>query len=135
MSDMKRNERKFEEFESFLAEFVHDLNHMSSEGWCVLVEGARDKKALRLLGYNGRALTVGELDRAGVSAMAPSEKVVILTDLDRAGAVLAARWIKILSHEGLKYSLNERRRLRVASRGVFPQIENLSRFASLHGAV
>ena len=94
-----------------------------------MVEGKRDLKALRLLGYSGIAVTIGELGRGGMVAFAPSKKVVILTDLDRAGAHLAARCVKALSHEGFRASLLERRRLRIASRGVFRQIENLSRFA------
>jgi 5S rRNA maturation endonuclease (ribonuclease M5) len=126
---VEREERKFEEFEEFLARFVRDLNHMSSEGWAVLVEGMRDRRALKLLGYSGHAVTVGELGRAGLAALTRSRKVVILTDLDEAGAVLAARWIKTLTHDGVKTSLKERKRLRQASRNIFPQIENLSRFA------
>ena len=129
----QRKERKFAEFEGFLAGFVRDLNHMSSEGWSVLVEGKRDMKALKLLGYGGLAVTMGELGREGVAAFAASTKVVILTDLDRAGGRLAARCVKTLTHEGLRASLTERRRLRTASRGSFRQIENLSRFAVAQG--
>jgi len=126
---MERREKKFEEFEEFLARFVGNLNHMSSDGWSVLVEGKRDMKALKLLGYGGPLVTVGDLGRAGAAAFAASRKVVILTDLDRAGALLAARCIKRLSHEGFRTSLVERRRLRIAARGAFRQVENLSRFA------
>ena len=134
MTETKRDERRFEELAEFLARFIRDLNHRSSEGWSVLVEGARDKKALKLLGYGGTAVTVGDLGRIGIATL-KSRGVIILTDLDGEGAVLAARWIKALSHEGLKTSLNERRRLRSASRGVFRQIESLSRFAAASGEI
>jgi len=67
--------------------------------------------------------------RLGARALAPAKKVIILTDLDREGRILAAKYIKQLSHEGLKTSLSERRRLRVASRGTFRHIENLSKFS------
>jgi len=109
--------------------FVRDLNHLSEGGWSVLVEGPRDLKAIRKLGYQGSVTTVASLGRNGVFALNPSKKVVILTDLDREGGVLAARYVKKLGHEGIKTSLAERRRLKAASRGVFLHIENLSRFA------
>jgi 5S rRNA maturation endonuclease (ribonuclease M5) len=54
---------------------------------------------------------------------------VILTDLDREGGVLAARFMKSLSHDGLAASLVERRRLKSASKGIFLHIENLARFS------
>jgi hypothetical protein len=53
--------------------------------------------------------------------------------LDREGAVLAARYIKRLSHDGFRISLRERQRLKNASHGVFLHVENLSRFARLEG--
>lgn len=129
---MQRREKKFDEFAEFLVGFVRDLNHLASDGWSVLVEGKRDTKALRLLGYDGPCVTVTDLGRAGTAALSASKKVVILTDLDRAGALLAARCIKMLSHGGFRTSLTERRRLRVASKGLFRQVENLSRFAAPH---
>lgn len=108
-----------------------DLNHLSDDGWTVLVEGQRDAKALRKLGFVGDMVTVSSVGRRGNSAFKGGNKVVILTDLDREGAVLAARFIKRLSHDGFKTSLRERLRLKIASRGVFLHIENLSRFAQV----
>jgi 5S rRNA maturation endonuclease (ribonuclease M5) len=122
-------ERKFDEYAEFLNAFVRHLNQMSDEGWAVLVEGKRDADAVRGLGYTGGMATVSSVSRLGAKAFAPANKVVILTDLDREGRTLAARYIKLLSHEGFRTSLSERRRLRVASRGAFRHIENLSRFS------
>ena len=122
-------ERKFDEYADFLSRFVRQLNQMAEEGWAVLVEGKRDVAAVRGLGYTGGLATVSSVARLGAGAFAPAKKVVILTDLDREGRILAARYIKQLSHEGIKTSLSERRRLRAASRGAFRHIENLSRFS------
>ena len=108
---------------------MRDLNHMSEEGWSVLVEGPRDARALRRLGYLGNVVTVSSFVRDGRAAFNEDGNVVILTDLDREGAVLAARYIKRLSHDGFKTSLRERQRLKNASHGVFLHVENLSRFA------
>lgn len=93
------------------------------------MEGKRDLTALRKLGFIGKVVTVPSVGRFGVSAFGGSAKVIILTDLDREGAVLTSRYLKLLSHDGLRISMRERRRLKAASRGVFLHVENLSRFA------
>jgi len=124
-----KRERVHQAFGAFVADFVQDLNHLSEEGWALLVEGKRDERAIRKLGYTGDLTTVSSYSRLGAKAKGRSEKFVILTDLDREGGILAARFAKRLTHDGLKPSLVERRRLKIASRGVFLHIENLSRFA------
>jgi len=125
---MDKRERVYQAFGAFLSDFVRDLNQRSGLGWSLLIEGPRDERALRSLGYGGRLVTLSLLDRNGAGTFGDSKKVMILTDLDREGAVLAAKFVKRLSHEGFKTSLTERRRLKAASRGVFLHIENLSRF-------
>lgn len=126
---LHRKPKSYEEFGEFLRAFVADLNNLADEGWAVLVEGQRDARALRKLGYAGNVATISSVVRVGSSAFATGRKVIILTDLDREGAVLASRYIKRFSHDGLKTSLRERQRLKNASHGVFLHVENLSRFA------
>ncbi|HKT21203.1 MAG TPA: hypothetical protein VJR06_01075 [Nitrososphaerales archaeon] len=55
--------------------------------------------------------------------------MIILTDLDREGTLLASKFVKRLTHDGVQISLSERRRLKAASRGVFLHVENLGKFA------
>ena len=124
-----RKERRIQAFGAVVHDLVFDLNHLSDDGWSVLVEGQRDATAVRKLGYSGTIVTLSSLSRAGAGAFGTSKKVIIFTDLDREGAILASRCVKRLSHDGLRTSLAERRRLKAASRGVFLHIENLSRFA------
>jgi 5S rRNA maturation endonuclease (ribonuclease M5) len=124
-----KREKMYQTFGEFLGGFVADLNVLSEAGWALLVEGQRDVRALRKLGFTGNLVTVYSVGRQGTSAFEGATKVVILTDLDREGAVLASRFLKRLVHEGFKVSLHERLRLKVASRGVFLHVENLSRFA------
>ncbi len=125
-----QREKLYQAIGEFIGAFVMDLNHLSDDGWAVLVEGERDKRALRKLGFEGSLVTAASLARKGRSAFGRSRKVVILTDLDREGAVLASKYMKRLSHDGFKTSLRERLRLKVAVRGVFLHVENLSRFAN-----
>lgn len=123
-----KRERVYQAFGIFLQDFVRDLNNSSEEGWSLLVEGLRDERALRRLGYSGPLLTVSSVARSPKGGFGGT-KVIILTDLDREGAVLASRYAKELAHAGALTSLSERRRLKAASRGVFLHVENLSRFA------
>jgi 5S rRNA maturation endonuclease (ribonuclease M5) len=124
-----KREKLYQAFGVFVRGFVTDLNFLSEEGWSLLVEGKRDAQALRKLGFVGDLVTVSSVGRSGTSAFGVSRKVVILTDLDREGAVLASKFLKRLDHEGFRTSMRERLRLKTASRGVFLHVENLSRFA------
>jgi 5S rRNA maturation endonuclease (ribonuclease M5) len=124
-----KREKLYQEIGGFILLFVRDLRHLSEDGWAVLVEGQRDERALRKLGFDGSLVTATALARKGGAAFGERRKVVILTDLDREGSVLASKFVKRLAHDGFKTSLRERLRLKVASRGVFLHVENLSRFA------
>ncbi len=126
------NERRFQRFEEFLQSFVKELNDLAAEGGAVLVEGKRDAAALKALGYSGPIFSVSIL----TSNQAAREKLredvrlmVILTDMDAEGRRLASRYVKFLTHEGVKPSLAQRKRLTAASGGIFRHVENLSRFA------
>jgi len=123
-----KHQRGIDAFGAFVSDFMRDLNRLSEDGWSVLVEGQRDERALRKLGFKGHVVLIFSVRRRGVEAFGNSKKVIILTDLDREGAVLASRHLKSLAHEGLHVSLAERRRLKHASKGIFLHVENLSRF-------
>jgi 5S rRNA maturation endonuclease (ribonuclease M5) len=124
-----KHQKAIDAFGTFVSDFVRNLNQLSEDGWSILVEGQRDEKALRRLGFRGRMASISSMRRRGIGVFENSRKVVILTDLDREGAVLASRHLKALTHEGFRTSLAERRRLKRTSKGVFLHIENLSRFA------
>jgi len=128
---LHRKAKTYDEFDEFLGGFIADLNNLSEDGWSVLVEGPRDARALRRLGCVGNVVTVSSVVRKGNDVFDRDKKIVILTDLDREGAVLASRYIKRLSHDGFRTSLAERQRLKKASHGVFLHVENLSRFARI----
>lgn len=125
-------DRRFLEFVDFLRDFIKELNHLSREGEIILVEGERDAKAMRAVGYTGSIVSIASVNnRSSRAKLQASKRVIILTDLDREGRQLAARYAKSLIHGGLDVSLLHRRRLLAASRGVFRHVENLRRFAYL----
>ncbi|MDV3277813.1 MAG: toprim domain-containing protein [Nitrososphaerales archaeon] len=124
----KTDETRFGEMVDFLRGFVAELNQLSSEGWAVLVEGPRDSMALLSIGYTGRILTMRSISRRG-EALPQLAGVVILTDSDREGRQLTARCAKELRRRDVPFSLDQRRRLLAASKGVFRHVENLIRFS------
>jgi len=123
-------ERRRSDFVEFLLAFIDELNVLSEEGAVVLVEGKRDSQAIVALGYHGRIITKSALVPAKVSAsLAGVGSVVILTDMDREGQRLASEYVESFRPLGVRTLLEQRRRLKHASHGVFLHIENLSRFA------
>ncbi len=96
------------------------------------MEGRRDMDALRQIGYTGRMLSVASLNsKQSRKTLGSAKSVAILTDLDRQGRQLAARYTKLLRTEGVATSLVQRKRLSEASRGTFLHVENLRRFSDL----
>ncbi len=122
-------DQRYSDFVEFLAAFIDELNALAEEGAAVLVEGQRDSRALSSLGYEGKILTKTSLSSKQLEpSLRGVNSVVILTDMDREGRSLAARYITFLQTMKIAVSLSQRRRLRRASGGVFLHIENLSRF-------
>ncbi|HUI00685.1 MAG TPA: toprim domain-containing protein [Nitrososphaerales archaeon] len=131
-ADAQRDGGRFRDFASFLRDLIKELNDLSTEGAAVLVEGKRDATALSLLGYTGPIFTIAILTSSPSSReklRRTVKEMVIMTDLDGEGRRLASRYLRFLSQEGVAASLDQRRRLAKASRGVFHHIENLRRFA------
>ena len=127
------NPSELKRFEEFLTDFVRELNQVSDERGVILVEGKRDAIALRNIGYKGEIVRIASLkQRKSRGLLERANMVVILTDLDREGRQLAARYVRLLIHDGIKSSLEYRKRLLIASRRTFLHIENLRRFAHLN---
>lgn len=103
--------------------FVLQLN--SSEG-VVVVEGKRDKAALRKLGYSGKIL---EFHKFGgmisfADAVAKYEKLIVLFDGDRKGRYLTGKTIQLLQRR-IKVDLTYKRKLVAITKGKIRFIEQL----------
>jgi 5S rRNA maturation endonuclease (ribonuclease M5) len=71
----------------------------------VVVEGSRDVKALRRLGYRGRVEVcsrVGTADVDLVEGLAKFAEVVVLTDFDKEGRRMNIRLTRLLERRGVK---------------------------------
>ncbi|MCS7144573.1 MAG: hypothetical protein NZ879_06075 [Archaeoglobaceae archaeon] len=86
-----------EELKEFL-DAIEELKELSREGWVVVVEGAKDVRALREIGLEGEIVVF-----SGFSSTAEKlsdKKVIILTDYDSRGLEIEKGLLRALSSYG-----------------------------------
>ena len=112
-----------------LKKLVSELN--SIEKSVVVVEGKRDSKALRKLGYTGKVLEFhkfgGMVDFA--DSVAKYDRLIILFDRDRKGRILTGKTIQLLQRR-TKIDLSFKRKLRIITKGKIMFIEQLVSYES-----
>lgn len=94
----------------------------------MVVEGARDRRAVRRLGWSGPVVMVhrGRPISATASGLAAARgKVIVLTDWDTEGGHLARRLRDFLDAEAIRLDLDYRRRLARILRGELTHVEGL----------
>lgn len=97
-------------------------------GTVVLVEGERDRRAVRRLGLPGAVTTLHAgrtLAETAQVLVRRGRRVVILTDWDTEGGHLAHRLGEFLKAERLELDLDTRRRLARVLRGELVHVEGL----------
>ena len=97
----------------------------------IVVEGLRDRDALRFLGIEGNitVLNDGHSIVETCESMAESYSVVhILTDWDRKGGQLGRKIIDHLKALGVRYSMEERRKLAYLCKKDIKDVESLPDF-------
>lgn len=97
-------------------------------GTVVVVEGERDRRALRRLGLTGPVVLVHRGDSLSTTAHQLAQRsrhVIVLTDWDREGGQLARRLKEFLEAEPLDLDLEFRRRLARILRGELVHVEGL----------
>jgi len=94
-----------------LEQLEKTLKELSNEKWPVIVEGKRDKNALKLFGVtNVRIINVGPLQK--LAATTPEEKIILITDYDRRGELLKESLHQLFTNEGIQTDLEYRKKLR-----------------------
>jgi len=107
-----------------LKDFIFELNSIKDR--VVVVEGKRDSKALRKIGYQGRIL---EFHRFGgivnfTDSVANYQRLVILFDRDRKGRILTRKTMQLLQRR-TKIDLSFKRKLRIITKGKIMFVEQL----------
>ena len=116
--------RKFEDIEKILKRIVSS----SRDGIPIIVEGKRDKEALRKLKIPGLVICL-KSSRNGfydfTAKLADNREVIVLTDFDKEGARLAAKLIDELTHMKVKVNVSIWKKLKALCRPEIRAIEEL----------
>jgi len=115
-------------FEEFVELWGKLLGEADGGRVAIVVEGDRDRRAVRRLGWSGPVVVVhrGAPISATASGLAASRrKVIVLTDWDTAGGRLARRLRDFLDAEDLRLDLDYRRRFARILRGELTHVEGL----------
>jgi len=94
----------------------------------ILVEGRKDKEALRLLGFKGIILLINKgksLSNVADNIAMKYEKIIILTDWDKKGDFLAERMKVLLEDNDVECDMEIRRKLSSLLRSHITTVEEL----------
>ena len=111
--------------------YIKKLNDESKNGSLVVVEGKRDVRALRSIGFIGKILMLchnNNFDRF-ISEAGKYHKIILLLDLDRKGRSLTKKAAILLEGKKHVIDLYFRRNLSSITCGRVKQIEELSKYA------
>jgi len=121
--------RKEDELIQKVALFIRNLNHEAEKGSLIVVEGKRDKAALRSLGFLGKMVMLchnGSINSLAESASS-YKKTILLLDLDNEGRVLTKKAAKMLQGKTV-IDLAYRKELGALTKGRIRHVEELIRF-------
>jgi 5S rRNA maturation endonuclease (ribonuclease M5) len=116
--------RKFEDIEKTLKQIVSS----SRDGIPIIVEGRRDREALRRLKIPGIVICLKSSGNGFydfTANLADKREVIVLTDFDKEGARLAAKLIDELTHMKVKVNVAIWKKLKALCRPEVRAIEEL----------
>jgi 5S rRNA maturation endonuclease (ribonuclease M5) len=110
---------------------VQRIEQESGKGRVIVVEGLRDRDALRRMGISGPILCVqsSRMNTFGFAEeLDDAREVIILTDFDRQGVHLAKRLARILTSQKVQANLVAWRELRRLAKSDIRSIEELPKY-------
>ncbi|MCZ3374167.1 MULTISPECIES: toprim domain-containing protein [Methanobacterium] len=112
-----------------LSRIVEELSSCVEQGMPILIEGKKDEEALRELGITGNIIKVSgsglKLFEIAEIAAKTSSKVIILTDFDKKGDILAKKLSEDIQSLGSHPDLNIRKNIIKITRRYIKDIESL----------
>jgi len=112
-----------------LSRIVEELSQCVEQGVPILIEGKKDEEALKELGIDGKIIKVSgsglKLFEIAEMATESSSKVIILTDFDKKGEILAKKLSEDIQSLGSHPDLSIRRKIMNSSRKYIKDIESL----------
>lgn len=114
-----------------LSRIVEELSFRAEQGTPVLIEGKKDEEALNKLGIQGNIIKVSgsglKLFEIAEMAVESSSEVIILTDFDKKGNILAKKLSNDIQSLGSHPDLNIRKNIMNITRKYIKDIESLPR--------
>jgi len=119
---------RLEELEKVIAE----LKELTREGAILVVEGRKDVESLRYLGINGHILLASQQPLLDLteSLSRSGKKIVLLTDWDNKGYLIAKKLEKHLLAYGIIPDTRIRSKLRSLSKKSIKDIESLNNYVN-----
>ncbi len=112
-----------------LSRIVEELSSCVEQGMPILIEGKKDEEALNELGITGNIIKVSgsglKLFEIAEIAANTSSKVIILTDFDKKGDILAKKLSEDIQSLGSHPDLNIRKNIIKITRRYIKDIESL----------
>ena len=115
-----------------LEEIIVELKELVKAGAIIIVEGRKDEGSLRYLGINGDIQFASKqplLDLTD-SLSKTGKEIVILTDWDKKGNLVARKIIKHLSAYGIMPNTKIRLKLRSLSKKRIKDVESLNNYVN-----
>jgi len=112
-----------------LSLIVEELSYRVKKGTPILIEGKKDEEALNKLGIKGNIIKVSgsglKLFEVAEKAIESSSEVIILTDFDKKGDLLAKKLSNDIQSLGSHPDLNIRKNIMKITRRYIKDIESL----------
>ena len=112
-----------------LSRIVEELSRCVEQGMPILIEGKKDEEALNELGITGNIIKVSgsglKLFEIAEMAAKTSSKVIILTDFDKKGNILAKKLSEDIQSLGSHPNLSIRKNIIKITRKYIKDIESL----------
>ncbi len=120
--DIKRLEK--------LEEIITELKELAQSGAIIVVEGKKDAKSLHDLGINGdiKLATHQPLLEFTELLSKSGKQIILLTDWDKKGSLVAGKIVKYLSVYGIMPDTNIRLKLKAISKKRIKDIESLNNY-------
>jgi len=126
------NIRTLEDIERLekLEELILELKDLSDMGAIIIVEGRKDVESLRSLGINGDIKLSSQQPLIDITEQLSrcGKDIVILTDWDRKGGIVARKMIDYLQAYGIIPNIDIRGRIRFLVKKRIKDIESLSKY-------
>ena len=115
-----------------LEEIILELKELAQAGAIIIVEGRKDAGSLRHLGISGQIQFASQQPLLGLtdSLSKTGKEIVLLTDWDKKGSLVARKIIKHLLAYGISPNTEIRSRLRSLSKKRIKDIESLNNYVN-----